>query len=209
MTVPAPDGGIYVRMDERQFRFAVQSGARDAYVVSGWRSLAHTDFEAALAVLKDAGVAVEMGDAAHCNLRCAQQVAAFSDPSGNRHELVWGFRSDFAHFASPMRRVALCHRQHWHGNTPYCPPPILRRQSEFVTKVMGFGLSDIYNFQPLAMADAADPLLPLQQRSPPQLGAGRVSGAQRLCPRHGRSRKHARSWPRDGPAWPRTRCRRP
>ena len=101
MTVPAPDGGIYVRMDERQFRFAVQSGARDAYVVSGWEVTGPADFEAALAVLKDAGVAVEMGDAAHCNLRCAQQVAAFSDPSGNRHELVWGFRSDFAHFASP------------------------------------------------------------------------------------------------------------
>ena len=35
MTAPSPDGGLYVRMDERQFRFAVQPGSRDAYVVSG------------------------------------------------------------------------------------------------------------------------------------------------------------------------------
>ena len=35
MTAPAADGGMYVRMDERQFRFAVQPGERNAYVVSG------------------------------------------------------------------------------------------------------------------------------------------------------------------------------
>ncbi len=30
MTAPSPDGGLYVRMDERQFRFAVQPGSRNA-----------------------------------------------------------------------------------------------------------------------------------------------------------------------------------
>jgi 3,4-dihydroxy-9,10-secoandrosta-1,3,5(10)-triene-9,17-dione 4,5-dioxygenase len=100
-TTPSPDGGLYVRMDERQFRFVVQSGARDAYVATGWEVPAQADFEHALQVLSDAGVAVVLSDTARCRLRCAQQVAEFADPSGNRHELVWGFKSDFAHFASP------------------------------------------------------------------------------------------------------------
>ena len=30
MAQPGPDGGLYVKMDERQFRMAVQRGERDA-----------------------------------------------------------------------------------------------------------------------------------------------------------------------------------
>ena len=157
MTAPAPDGGIYVRMDERQFRFAVQPGARDAYVVSGWEVTGPADFEAALAVLKDAGVAVEMGDAAHCNLRCAQQVAAFSDPSGNRHELVWGFRSDFAHFASPAGVSRFVTGNIGMGHT-VLPAPDFDKTAAFFTQVMGFGLSDLLNFQP---AGPDGPTLPI------------------------------------------------
>lgn len=157
MTAESPDGGLYVRMDERQFRFAVQPGTRDAYVVSGWEVIGPADFEAALVVLKEAGVAVDMGDAAHCNLRRAQQVAAFSDPSGNRHELVWGFRSDFAHFASPTGVSRFVTGNIGMGHT-VLPTTDFAKTVEFATKVMGFGLSDIYNFQP---AGPDGPTLPI------------------------------------------------
>ena len=157
MTAESPDGGLYVRMDERQFRFAVQPGSRDAYVVSGWEVTGLADFEAALLVLKDAGVAVEMGDAAHCSLRRAQQVAAFSDPSGNRHELVWGFRSDFAHFASPAGVSRFVTGNIGMGHT-VLPTTDFAKTVEFATQVMGFGLSDIYNFQP---AGPDGPTLPI------------------------------------------------
>ncbi|MBL8879199.1 MAG: hypothetical protein JNG88_08775, partial [Phycisphaerales bacterium] len=46
MTAPAPGGGLYVKMDERQFRIAVQPGARDAYVASGWEVLNQAAFDA-------------------------------------------------------------------------------------------------------------------------------------------------------------------
>lgn len=147
MTAPSPDGGIYVRMDERQFRFAVQPGARDAYVVSGWEVTGRADFDQALQVLGDAGVEVRMGDAAHCRLRCVQQVASFSDPSGNRHELVWGFRSDFAHFASPAGVSRFVTGNIGMGHT-VLPAPNFEKTAEFFTQVMGFGLSDLLNFQP-------------------------------------------------------------
>ena len=147
MTAPSPDGGIYVRMDERQFRFAVQPGARDAYVVSGWEVTGRADFDQALQVLGDAGVEVHMGDATHCRLRCVQQVASFSDPSGNRHELVWGFRSDFAHFASPAGVSRFVTGNIGMGHT-VLPAPNFEKTAEFFTQVMGFGLSDLLNFQP-------------------------------------------------------------
>ena len=157
MTAPAADGGMYVRMDERQFRFAVQPGKRDAYVVSGWEVTGRADFDHALQVLQDAGVEVAMGDATLCRLRCVQQVAAFSDPSGNRHELVWGFRSDFAHFASPMGVSRFITGNIGMGHT-VLPAPDFEKTVEFATKVMGFGLSDIYNFQP---AGPDGPTLPI------------------------------------------------
>lgn len=147
MTAPSPDGGLYVRMDERQFRFAVQPGARNAYVVSGWEVTTRADFDAALRVLNDAGVDVVMGDAAHCRLRCVQQVAAFKDPSGNRHELVWGFRSDFAHFASPAGVSRFVTGNIGMGHT-VLPAPDFDKTVAFFTQVMGFGLSDLLNFQP-------------------------------------------------------------
>jgi 3,4-dihydroxy-9,10-secoandrosta-1,3,5(10)-triene-9,17-dione 4,5-dioxygenase len=147
MTAPSPDGGLYVRMDERQFRFAVQPGARDAYVVSGWEVPGRADFDDALRILREAGVEVTQGDAAQCRLRCVQQVAGFADPSGNRHELVWGFRSDFAHFASPAGVSRFVTGNIGMGHT-VLPAPEFEKTVEFFTQVMGFGLSDLMNFQP-------------------------------------------------------------
>ncbi|MGH8830861.1 MAG: VOC family protein [Polaromonas sp.] len=157
MTAPSPDGGLYVRMDERQYRFAVQPGARDAYVVSGWEVTGRADFDHALRVLREAGVEVALGDAVQCRLRCVQQLAGFSDPSGNRHELVWGFRSDFAHFASPAGVSRFVTGNIGMGHT-VLPAPEFAKTVDFFTKVMGFGLSDLFNFQP---AGADGPTLPI------------------------------------------------
>jgi len=147
MTTASPDGGLYVRMDERQFRFAIQAGARDAYAVSGWEVSCQADFAHALTVLEQAGVEVVLGNADLCRHRCAQQVAGFSDPSGNRHELVWGFRSDFVHFASPVGVSGFVTGNIGMGHA-VLPAPVFEQTVDFVTQVMGFGLSDIFNFRP-------------------------------------------------------------
>ena len=36
MTSPAPDNGLYVKMDERPFRILVREGAQARYYASGW-----------------------------------------------------------------------------------------------------------------------------------------------------------------------------
>lgn len=157
MTAPAPDGGMYVRMDERQFRFAVQSGARDAYMASGWEVASQAAFEAALSVLRNAGVEYTLGDGSLCKHRCAQQVASFQDPSGNRQELVWGFQSDFAHFASPTGVARFVTGSIGMGHT-VLPAPDFDKTAAFYRDVMGFGLSDLFNFKP---SGDAGPTLPI------------------------------------------------
>ncbi len=157
MTAQSPDGGLYIRMDERRFRFAVQPGQRDAYVASGWEVANQAAFDSALRILSDARVAYELGDAARCRQRCVQQLVSFSDPSGNRHELVWGFRSDFVHFASPAGVSRFVTGNIGMGHT-VLPAAEFEKTASFFRDVMGFGLSDMFNFQP---AGPDGPTLPI------------------------------------------------
>lgn len=147
MTVAAPDGGLYVRMDERQFRFAVEPGQRNAYVASGWEVQNQQAFEAAVQTLRDAKVDYTLEDAAFCAKRRAQQVVSFKDPSGNRHEVSWGFTSDFEHFASPAGVSRFVTGSIGMGHT-VLPAAEFAKTGDFLKQVMGFELSDIYNFKP-------------------------------------------------------------
>src|SRR5581483_8315261 len=76
-------------------------GDTDRYVSSGWEVANRGAFLAALRTLRDAGVEPRLATSAELDLRKVQEMAWFFDPSGNRHELVWGFKSDFARFQSP------------------------------------------------------------------------------------------------------------
>jgi 3,4-dihydroxy-9,10-secoandrosta-1,3,5(10)-triene-9,17-dione 4,5-dioxygenase len=157
MAQPGPDGGLYVKMDERQFRIAVQRGERDAYVASGWEVCGPADFEAAVATLQSKGVAHERGDAALCAARCVQALVAFQDPSGNRHEVVWGFKSDFVRFNSPIGVPRFVTGDIGMGHT-VLPAPQFEATCTFVREVMGFGLSDLFNFKP---AGDEGPVVPI------------------------------------------------
>lgn len=157
MTDASPDGGLYVKMDERQFRIAVRPGARDAYVASGWEVRHQAAFNQAIESLEQARVKFEQGDASLCRLRCVQQLVAFADPSGNRHELVWGFKSDFAHFASPVGVSRFITGDIGMGHT-VLPAPNFDATVRFFREVMGFGLSDVMNFLP---AGPDGPSLPI------------------------------------------------
>lgn len=147
MTAPAPDGGLYVRMDERQFRFLVEPGERDRYVASGWEVIDRPAFEQALEALRAAKVAFQLEDAAFCARRRAQQVASFQDPSGNRHEVVWGFQSDFTRFVSPVGVPGFVTGDIGMGHV-VLPAPNFAETAAFAREVMGFSLSDMFNFHP-------------------------------------------------------------
>ena len=56
MVSESAEGELLVKMDERQFRIAVQKGQRNAYVASGWEVLDQAAFNAAETTLQKAKV---------------------------------------------------------------------------------------------------------------------------------------------------------
>ncbi len=98
----APGGALYVKMDERDYRYLVVPGARDRYLASGWELADEPAYRHALDTLRQAKVEVVHASAAELAQRRVQAMARFADPSGNRHEISWGMRSDFLRFISPV-----------------------------------------------------------------------------------------------------------
>lgn len=139
--------GLSVKVDERDYRIAVVKGAADRYVASGWEVFNEKDFADTVATLKQAGVAVEPGDPATIQARQVRDLASFSDPAGNRHELVWGYTGGNTPFKSPIGVSGFKTGKFGVGHTvlpalPFEPTLALFRD------VLGFGLSDVFNFQP-------------------------------------------------------------
>ena len=139
--------GLSVKVDERDYRIAVVKGEADRYVASGWEVLNEKDFADTVATLKQAGVAVEPGDAATIKARQVRDLASFTDPAGNRHELVWGYTGGNTPFKSPIGVGGFKTGKFGVGHTvlpalPFEPTLALFRD------VLGFGLSDVFNFQP-------------------------------------------------------------
>ncbi|MGP3792360.1 VOC family protein [Pseudomonas sp. B392_1p] len=144
---PAPGGGLYVKMDERPFRMLIVEGADARYVASGWEVAGEKAYAQALQVFADKGVAVEQGSAAECDQRGVQALALVVDPSGNRHELSWGHRSDCQPFVSPQGVPRFVTGDMGLGHT-VLPAPNFDATSAFARDVLGFEVSDVFNFRP-------------------------------------------------------------
>ncbi len=146
-TTDAPDGGLYVKLDERRFRMAVVSGSANRYLASGWEVANAADFAAAVAAIEKAGVTVEAGSAAVKTARCVTELAIFTDPSGNRHELTLGYTGGSAPFISPIGVAGFKTGVQGMGHT-VLPALNFDATLKFFQDVLGFGLSDVFNFQP-------------------------------------------------------------
>ena len=143
----APEGGLYLKMDEREFRVAIVQGAEDRYFASGWEVADKAAFDAAVAAIGKAGVKTEAGNDALKAARRVTDIVSFSDPAGNRHELSYGHRGASSKFASPIGVGGFKTGKQGVGHTvlPALPfDPTLA----FFKDTLGFGLSDIFNFKP-------------------------------------------------------------
>lgn len=90
MAVPTADGGVRLRIDDRDGRIMIRPAAQDRLVAVGWMVKDEEAFGQALAHVKGQGLHAESGSAQECALR---RVAAFfhvTDPAGFRHEVAWG-----------------------------------------------------------------------------------------------------------------------
>lgn len=144
---PAPGGGLYVKMDERPFRMLVVEGSENRYLASGWELASAAAYQHALEVFAAKGVAWQEGSASEVEQRGVQALAIVLDPSGNRHELFWGHRSDCLPFVSPQGVPRFLTGDMGLGHT-VLPAPNFDATSAFARDVLGFEVADIYNFRP-------------------------------------------------------------
>lgn len=143
----APGGGLYVKMDERPYRMLVVEGDSPRYLASGWELANEQAFNQALQHLDRCGVAWQAGSAEAIEQRGVQALVTLSDPSGNTHELSWGHRSDCQPFVSPQGVPRFVTGDMGLGHT-VLPAPNFDATLAFAKDVLGFGLSDIFNFRP-------------------------------------------------------------
>ena len=120
----------------------MQHSAQDGFGACGWEVAGQAAFDQAVAELHAAGVVVEQGSAEQAALRQVQALALFADPDGNRHELYWGPRQDFARFVSPVGVRGFVSDGLGMGHV-VLPAPTFDRCRDFYEQVMGFGLSDL------------------------------------------------------------------
>ena len=147
MTANPADGGLCLKMDERHGRILVVKGQADRYHASGWELPDESAFKDAIATLKKAGVAVSDGSEAERQLRGMSGLAVFADPAGNRHELCWGYQGATAPFKSPLGVSGFVTGKFGLGHTVLPALPFDDTLKLF-KDVLGFGLSDVFNFQP-------------------------------------------------------------
>lgn len=147
MQAIAQDGGLYLKMDERDFRMTIVKGEADRYLASGWQLPDRAAFDATVAALEKSGVTVTAGADALAAARKAEAIAIFTDPAGNRHELVCGYTGGKTAFVSPIGVQGFKTGAQGMGHTvlPAIPfEPTLKLFNE----TLGLGLSDIFNFKP-------------------------------------------------------------
>ena len=147
MVSEAPAGGLYVKMDERPFRMLIVPGGESRYLASGWELASEKAFNAAIEVLDQADVTWRPGTPEQCDQRGVQALLHVTDPSGNRHELSWGHRSDCQPFVSPQGVPGFVTGDMGLGHT-VLPAPNFDATLAFAKDVLGFELSDIFNFRP-------------------------------------------------------------
>lgn len=145
-TAPAPNGGLFLKIDERDYRIAIVPGTENRYVASGWELPDSASFDATVKAVQAAGVEVVQGDAQTIAARQVQALVRFTDPSGNLHELSWRTAGDSQAFVSPLGTRFKTGR-FGVGHT-VLPALNFDATLAFFRDVLGFGLSDRFNFQP-------------------------------------------------------------
>lgn len=81
---------VYLRMDERKFRYAIVKGEMDGLLYAGWDLGSEAEFNKAIEELKADGVAFEqITDSAELASRAVSGLLRLADPSGNKLELTW------------------------------------------------------------------------------------------------------------------------
>ncbi len=137
----ADSGGpdLWLRTDERAARLIVQPGAA-RYFATGWEVACEEAFMVARDSLERAGIEPHAATAAERASRNCIDMLWCRDPSGNRHEIVLGFKTDFRRFVSPTG-TSFVTGELGLGHVAL-PATKFDATHAFLREVMGFQVSD-------------------------------------------------------------------
>ncbi len=151
------DGNVYLKMDERPFRFAITKGEQERLSLCGWELADEAGFIAAQKTLSQADVAFDVLSADEAKSRRVRGAIRLQDPSGNNLELYWGAELDYAKFVSPKGIAGF--ETGFNGDMGFghavLPAAKLKETHAFYKDLLGFGDTDYmhFHFNP----DPADP----------------------------------------------------
>ncbi|SLK00880.1 VOC family protein [Novosphingobium mathurense] len=98
----ARDGASLYRVDERVFRFRIETGAREWFVAAGYELTDRTALDALALRIAEAGRSVEWADVREAAGRGAEAMFRTSDPAGNGLEFYCGDARSDTPFLSPI-----------------------------------------------------------------------------------------------------------
>jgi 3,4-dihydroxy-9,10-secoandrosta-1,3,5(10)-triene-9,17-dione 4,5-dioxygenase len=142
----APDGAVYLKLDDWQWRVAVHPGASPGLRYLGLELRGPAELEAAVAELEARGLAVARATPDELEARAVHGLAHLRDPAGHRVELFHGVTRDHG-FASPAGVPGFVTGPLGLGHAVLLVPD-LEASLRFWCEALGFRLSDYVTFGP-------------------------------------------------------------
>ena len=136
---------LYLRMDEKSFRFHISTGESKRYLAAGFNLKDKEAFEQAKNELTDADISFESFAADVITSRCVADGISLKDPAGNALELSYGSLDSSELFLSPQDIKGFVTKGLGFGHVVFAAPE-LEVAHRFYLDVLGFGDSDYMNF---------------------------------------------------------------
>ncbi len=138
------DGGLYLRADEREWRFAIHPGDAGGAAYIGWEVANHQALERVGRALADAGIDVKEGSPNAAHQRGVEGLLQCTDPDGFSVEFFYGARIPKQPFVSP-RGVRFVTGNLGLGHV-FLFVTDLNATKRFYLETLGFRLSDTILF---------------------------------------------------------------
>jgi len=140
--VLSDENNLFLRMDDSPFRFQVQIGETDRYVLGGFELGSKQEFDEAKKELTDLGVPFDEMDDELAKIRCVDELLSLKDPAGHCLELFYGRSLDTTEFKSPQGISAFITHGLGLGHVVFGTLAV-EETHDFYKDVLGFGDSDI------------------------------------------------------------------
>jgi|TARA_R100000501_G_scaffold17919_1_gene34987 3,4-dihydroxy-9,10-secoandrosta-1,3,5(10)-triene-9,17-dione 4,5-dioxygenase len=132
---------LFLRIDDRPWRFCIEKGSRDHFIAAGLEFPTEEAFREGVAKLRNAGVELTDGDAATIKHRQVKGMVMCQDPGGNHLELVWGNPVAGTPFVSPAGVSQFVTADMGLGHVVF-PTDKYEETRSFYKDLLGFGDSD-------------------------------------------------------------------